>query len=168
LKIKFNLKSTVSFRNRHAYNVPIRELIVLVVKAVLDLPLQSATPSTEEKQYLEQINAALTHMIPLLNNYTRSIESQKDCLASIEHFAVCNRNVCTPNVLVRILLKLYEADVLSDDTILTWHRSATAFPTPLTNSTELAAVQQQIRCSKPILKLMDWFEQEQEDSDESD
>lgn len=142
---------------------------MLVVKAVLDLPIQ-LFKGVDERQYLEQISQALAHLIPLLNNYTRSTDSQKDCLASIEHFAACNFQICSPNVLVRILLKLYESDVLSDETIIEWHRTVTTFPSPLNNSPELSAIQRQLRESKPLLKLIDWLEQEQEDdeSEESD
>lgn len=158
--------------NRHAYNVPIRELIVLVVKAILDLPLQSTDSSLDERRYLEHITSALNHLIPLLNNYTKSTESQKDCLSSIEHFAVSNPTFCSANVLVRILLKLYESDVLTDEIIIDWHQQVLPFPPPLNTNADFESRQQTIRSSKPLVKLIDWLQQEQDESsddeDESD
>lgn len=68
------------FRFRYAYNISLKELNCLVVKAILNLSNDKPTPAA----YLAELKKRIKYFDPVLKKYIRSLDSQKDCLSAIE------------------------------------------------------------------------------------
>lgn len=64
--------------SRYAYNVSMREVNLLVVKAILNLP------NLESDTYLSQLWPLLTYFKPILKNYVRNPTAQIDCLQAVK------------------------------------------------------------------------------------
>lgn len=70
--------------SRYAYNLSVKEVNFLVVKAMLTIPVHSATAETNSKELLVKVKQLLLYFLPILQNYIRNAEAQKDCLQSLE------------------------------------------------------------------------------------
>lgn len=60
--------------SRYAYNISLSDVTVLTLKSILLLPLRVNSNS----------KAVMSYFLPLLRNYVKTSEAQKDCLSSIE------------------------------------------------------------------------------------
>ena len=102
---------------KHAYGIQIKELNRLLMKTILTLPLRS---HGNAGQYFSQFKANAVRFLPLLKNYFRSRDSQKDLLGAVEE-ASCSSDVILSSV-TKIVHLLYdeELDILSEQVILDW------------------------------------------------
>ncbi|XP_054711048.1 translation initiation factor eIF-2B subunit epsilon-like [Uloborus diversus] len=108
--------------SKHAYNVTMKEVNTLLIKAILKLPLNTGETLTAQ-QYLAATKKNLTFFQPLILNYIRSSESQLDCLSSVEDF-MKNNDELAPAV-TKVLHFWYESDVLNEPVILKWFNNLT-------------------------------------------
>jgi len=102
---------------KHAYGIQIKELNGLLMKTILTLPLRS---HGNAGQYFSQFKTNAVRFLPLLKNYFRSRESQRDVLGAIEE-ASCSNDVILSSV-PKVVHFLYdeELDILSEQVILDW------------------------------------------------
>ncbi|XP_023213859.1 translation initiation factor eIF-2B subunit epsilon-like isoform X2 [Centruroides sculpturatus] len=104
--------------SKYAYNVTMKEVNMLVMKAILELPNQKSDVSPQE--YFLKLKPLLLQFMPLIKNYIKSEESQMDCIIALEIFAISNENDKT--ALLKILHLLYEKDILPEEVILKWYQ----------------------------------------------
>jgi translation initiation factor eIF-2B subunit epsilon len=140
---------------RHAYNVPVRELNMLVIKAILDLP-------NNDNNYLNNLMLSFEHFLPLIRNYIKNIDSQNDCLYSVEEYCLSQDNRMTPSVFAKVTAHLYLNDVFLEDVIKEWHKNAK----PLAEFD--FEEQTKLRSEKPVLGLIEWLETAEEEESESE
>jgi len=102
---------------KHAYGIQIKDLNGLLMKTILTLPLRSQGNAA---QYLTQFKTNAVRFLPLLKNYFRSRDSQRDLLGAVEE-ASCSSDVILGSV-AKVVQLLYdeELDVLSEQVILEW------------------------------------------------
>ena len=84
----------------------------------------------------------------LLNKYIKTSGAQADCLSGFESFCL-NKPHFLP-IVAKVIQKLYDEDVLSDDAIFKWFESST--------STVKAK-------AKPFVE---WLEEEDDDDDDDE
>lgn len=61
-----------------------KEVNTLLIKVILKMPLENQEKELSAQEYLSSVKKNLVFFHPLLVNYIRSVESQMDCLSSIE------------------------------------------------------------------------------------
>merc|ERR1719277_212135 len=129
----------------------IGEVNTLVTKAVLELPLTSIN-----SPYLQLLLQQLKKLAPVLQNYIRNPQSQQDCLNSIEDAALAHISIA--GSLVKILHHFYDTEMLSEESILLWHKKQ-----PDANQDDSA---DRILLRKKIQGFITWLEEAEEDSSE--
>lgn len=150
LKRGFNEKSNADFLileingSRYTYNIPFNEVNFLVIKASLSLPVVC-----ENKDPLEGFKELYKYLgDKVLKNYIKDEEAMHDCLSAIVES--CEENETLKPFVVKIMLLLYNEDVLTEDAILTWYDNV-----------------EKDWVKKSLKKFIEWLEQEsEEDSDE--
>ncbi|XP_038069205.1 translation initiation factor eIF-2B subunit epsilon-like isoform X2 [Patiria miniata] len=70
--------------SKYAYNVSMRELVQLVVKAVLEMPHLKVTEPLQASQLLPRLTTLVHKLLPVFRNYIKNVESQLDCLNALE------------------------------------------------------------------------------------
>ncbi|CAG2161273.1 unnamed protein product [Oppiella nova] len=144
--------------SKHAYNVPMKDLNFLVIKAILDLPNSAVNPSA----YFAQLKPSLDHLLPLIRNYIKSKESQNDCIEAIEDYCLKDCQRITPIMFVKLINYLYDNEVLREDVILEWHTNAKPLP-------ELDLEEQEsLRSHKAIQGFIQWLTEAEEESSSDD
>ncbi|XP_075213307.1 eukaryotic translation initiation factor 2B subunit epsilon [Lycorma delicatula] len=103
--------------SRYAYNVTLKELNCLVVKAILNLPNDKTTPAL----YWDELKKRIIYFDPVLKKYIRSTDSQKDCLLAIEDVAESLTRL--QEVLIQLIHFLYNQDILYADSIDWWYEN---------------------------------------------
>lgn len=73
--------------SRYAYNVSMREVNLLVVKAILNLP------KMESGSYFPQLWPLQTYFMPIYKNYIRNPAAQIDCLQALKVRLDCKSNL---------------------------------------------------------------------------
>ncbi|KAH9529784.1 DnaJ sub C member 3, variant 4 [Dermatophagoides farinae] len=138
--------------SKHAYNVPVNEVNSLVIKAVLNLALNS------DGNFSSTVKSNLKYGLPIIQNYIKSISSQNDCIYSIEEFQLQNKELVTSLHLIKIIKFLYEENVLEEDLILKW------FYKPKSLSDHVTSEQETLRKSKEVGLFIKWLEEAEEES----
>lgn len=133
--------------SKHAYNVPVNEVNSLVIKAVLNLALNS------DGNFSSTVKSNLKYGLPIIQNYIKSISSQNDCIYSIEEFQLQNKELVTSLHLIKIIKFLYEENVLEEDLILKW------FYKPKSLSDHVTSEQETLRKSKEVGLFIKWLEE---------
>ncbi|RZF33909.1 hypothetical protein LSTR_LSTR012251 [Laodelphax striatellus] len=105
--------------SRYAYNVTLRELNCLVMKAVLRLPAGNASSVSS---YWELLQNKLSFFDPIMKKYIKNEESQKDCLLAIEDATEEDAMLC--DVSMKLLHYLYNEDFLESDVIESWYKQS--------------------------------------------
>lgn len=123
--------------SKYAYNVSMKEVNTLLVKAILEMPVKKAT---SPQQYWAALRKNLIFLQTLLKNYLRNNESQNDCLASIQNFMENHTDFAS--TVLKILHFLYEGDLLSESAILGWYES---LPTGHHSKTQVSAFVEWLR-----------------------
>lgn len=150
IKRGFNEKSNADFLileingSRYTYNIPFNEVNFLVVKATLSLSVVQ-----ENKDPLEGFKELYKYLgDKVLKNYIKDEEAMHDCLNAI--IESCEEHEKLKPYIIKIMLLLYNEDVLTDEAILSWHD---------TIDSEWV--------KKSLKKFIEWLEQEsEEESDE--
>lgn len=153
-KIKFENLILEINSSKHAYNITMKEVNTLLMKAILELPLQKSNISPQE--YFPKLKPLIIQLLPLIKNYIKSEESQKDCLIALETFAISNEN--NRSSLLKILHLLYEKDILPEEVILNWYQH------PSVLMEHDPAQQKEIR--KQIQPFIKWLMEAEEESSE--
>lgn len=132
--------------SRYAYNVTVKEVNFYMVKGILFV---GNTINMDTKQFITHMASKINYFLPLFKNYIKNDAAQEDCLDAFENFAEENETLCS--VLGKLLHKLYDKDILSEDIVTKWFDKLEA--SPLKKSVE------------PFVKWLQEADEESEDSD---
>ncbi|GIY02567.1 translation initiation factor eIF-2B subunit epsilon [Caerostris darwini] len=105
--------------SKHAYNISIKEMNTLLIKALLKLPFETAEPSTSQ-QYLASLKPSLQFFKPLIANYIKKDDSQFHCLSSMEEFMNTHEDIAP--AVVKVMHFWYDQDILNEPVILEWYK----------------------------------------------
>jgi translation initiation factor eIF-2B subunit epsilon len=133
--------------SKHAYNIPIQDVPLVVMRAILEGP---PTPPTELLPYLKN---ACTSQQELLKHYIKTAESQVAVLEVMGELSTSNPSILA--IFPRLLLTLYELDVVEEMHILRWFES-------LQKSTESEDI---VKAVQPIVS---WLQEAEEESEEEE
>ncbi|KAI9558918.1 hypothetical protein GHT06_015707 [Daphnia sinensis] len=142
--------------SKYAYNVTMKEVNMLVIKAMLSLPsVMTKKGGSGTNDDWAALRPILQHFLPVLRNYLKNNQSMLDSLEALEEFGVNNPQFA--KITCKVLHYLYGEDVLHEDAILEWHANPPNDPSAM----------------KTIRKIVEpfitWLEEaEEESSDESD
>lgn len=125
-----------------------------LIKALLKL-------AEEKDNFDKAVREYFDHMLPMIKNYIRSIDSQKDCIYAIEEFFLLN-NQYKPATFTKILDYLYDNNVLEEDLIISWFKKPQSLP-----DHEIEE-QQTLRSQKEIRLFIKWLEEAEEESSEEE
>ncbi|XP_003382407.1 PREDICTED: translation initiation factor eIF-2B subunit epsilon-like [Amphimedon queenslandica] len=138
--------------SKHAYNIPIQEVPLNVMKALLEGPSES----TEGKKpvLIEYIIKSLRYHKTLLLHYVKGNDLQASVLNLVTSSAM--KEYAIRPIFAKIVLELYNLDVLDESTILSWHSQF--------KGTRASKEQQEIL--KSVAPVIEWLENAEEESEE--
>nr|CAB3241573.1 translation initiation factor eIF-2B subunit epsilon-like [Phallusia mammillata] len=102
--------------SKYAYNMSVKDVVQTVMRASLEI---ADLRKTSDKDFFPCLKSILLYLTPLLCKYNKSSSSQLDYLYTLEEFA--SQHEQTANVMVKILMFLYENDVVCEEVILHWN-----------------------------------------------
>lgn len=140
--------------SKHAYNIPIDDVPAAIVRAIMEGPPNESSPSTSS--VLTYIEVAINRLKQLLQNYLENHSRQVKVLGSIAE-AVSQNSILLVGF-AKIVLFLYNADVIKEPAILQWYEQ-------LSNGSDLTSVQEIITKIKPVIV---WLQTAEEESSEED
>lgn len=135
--------------SKHAYNIPIDDVPVTIVRAIMEGPQNESSPTTVTM--LSYIETAINRLKTLLQNYLENHSRQVKVLSSIAE--VVSQNPILLVGFAKIVLFLYNADVIKEPAILQWYEQ-------LANNNELTNVQEIITKIKPVIVWLETAEEE--------
>lgn len=140
--------------SKYAHNVSIQDLVSTVTRVTFEI----ANVTANGTAYFASLKKILMYLRPVFVNYNKSGQSQIDCLREIERYCLQNKHAF--DCLVKVLLLLYENDVIAEEVIAHWHsRPPTTQDIQYTDLTP-----EKLRSS--VQKFMDWLQEAEEESDE--
>lgn len=140
--------------SKHAYNVPIDDVPLMIVKAIMEGPACAGPDrATELLQYLKE---SFQHHQQLLLHYVKDEAIQRACLKVIIELALNDDVVMV--VFPKAVLELYNLDVIEESSILTWHKDF--------NSQPLMDKHREVL--KRINPVIEWLHSAEEESTDSD
>lgn len=156
---------------KHAYNITINEVNVIVIQAIVELP--HVIPKKDPNEPYEKCVFRIFDLLKgLVKNYIRSPESQIECLRSLEEYTLCKKDMLTPVILTKIIKKLYDEDILGEDQILEWYKKPKALPSLISLSEKSGQPspgdQTSLRNENALKRLIQWLEETSEESTDND
>merc|ERR1711881_356381 len=103
--------------------------------------------------YFTCLKKILQYCLGLLEKYIKTASSQMDCLRALEDCALAETDVAS--CMIKILMFLYENDILSEDSILKWNADV--------REGENEQASRELRTK--ITKFIQWLEEAEEESD---
>lgn len=151
--------------HRHAFNIPIDEVNILVIQALLHLPDQ--LKGRFEGDFFSQLKSIFTIFLNLIKNYIKSHDSQVMCLQALEQFSLNRKEMMTTPRLCKLIMMLYEEDVLEDEAIIDWYSNVRPLPQLLVFGDESVEADAQVKLRKEdvLVKFIKWLEEAEEESD---
>ena len=135
--------------SKHAYNIPIQDIPLNIVRAILEGP---ATEQEITKPILmEYVVKCIRYCQNLLLHYIKEKSLQVAALNTMADFALKNSAVLS--VFAKAVYELYQVDVIEENAILTWHEQ---FKSPQNTREEQEVL-------KHIHPIIDWLENADEE-----
>lgn len=152
--------------SKHAYNIPIQEVPLAIVKAILEGPRRSTTThsaassnstSLQSSDIMAYIKSAVTYFNLLLQHYVKGQALQ---LRVVETLVDCAEKQSTVlSNLARMLLLFYNQDIIEESVVLSWHTHYASL------SIESSKKQEVLAAVKPVVE---WLQTASEESSEED
>uniref|UniRef100_UPI00398F3B9A translation initiation factor eIF2B subunit epsilon n=1 Tax=Pristiophorus japonicus TaxID=55135 RepID=UPI00398F3B9A len=140
---------------KYAYNITMKDVTQITTKVVLEMPLQQHGAEASATQYSNTLITLLKKWAQVLKNYIKRSVDHQNCLAAVEEFFTEHEVLW--RVLVKVLMTLYQLDVLAEESILQWFsRSA---------STEKG---KKLRKYQGLQKFIKWLEEAEVESSEDE
>lgn len=140
--------------SKHAYNVPIQDVPLAVVRAILEGPADGNT--AEKPPLLPYIQKAFTHYQTLLLHYIKDSTLQISVLHCLADCALMSNSIMA--ILPKIVLLLYNIDVVEESAIMDWSEEIRqGEQTP-----------QHKEIAEKMSPVIEWLQNAEEESDESD
>ena len=146
--------------SKHAYNIPIQDVPLTIIKAIVEGPLNSPAGQTSS-ELLIYVKNAISHFESLLHHYIKGHEVQVNVMQTLGD---CARQ--HPNVLVvfpNIVFSLYNADIIEEGAVMEWHSKLQGAESP--SGVAESKKQDLITSIQPVIK---WLESAEEESSEED
>lgn len=105
--------------SKHAYNIPIDDVPLAVVKAVLEGPPTKAGTAGQPKELLAYIKSAFAAQEEMLKHYIKTEATQIAVLEGMSEFALLQPTVLS--IFARVIVLMYDMDVLGETQILQWY-----------------------------------------------
>merc|ERR1712083_1104913 len=105
--------------SKHAWNITLSEVNQCVLYAVLTANIDLGDTQVSATQILPTIFKNINTLTQLLTKYSRSKSGQQYYLEGIENLV--SKHPIYVEVVAKVLHKLYDKDVLSDETIISWY-----------------------------------------------
>lgn len=168
---KVNTDNTILMINssKHAYNIPIHDVPLAIVKAIMEGPRRttgatsSATSTTapNHQHIMTYIKSAVTFFKSLLQHY---IKDQTLQLNVVETLVDCaEKQPAVLSNLARLVLLFYNQDIVEESVILSWHKAYSS------TSGESPKKQEVLKAVKPVVEwLQTASEESSEDEDEEE
>ena len=102
--------------SKHAYNIPIEDVPPTIIKAILEGP---QTAELQTKELVEYVKKAVTLQKDMLSHYVKKRETQQTVLLAMGECALQKASLVIP-VIPRLVLLLYDLDILEESEILRW------------------------------------------------
>lgn len=149
--------------SKHAYNIPISEVPLAIVRALVEGPQNSTTCQASE--LLLYIKNATSHLESLLQHYIKGRELQLNVIQVLAERAEQYANAMI--IFPKVILLLYNADVIEEAPIMEWYsRLQESEQPPMSASVPLPAKRQELLISmKPVIE---WLENAEEESSEEE
>ena len=136
--------------SKHAYNIPINEVPISIIKAVME----GTTPSKSES--VEYVLKAVRYFQSLLSHYIKDRSVQISVISTLAEL-ITAKDKAFASVFAKTILELYNLDILEEASIVNWYDHASKQSNP-----DYAELLKQV---KPVI---DWLETAEEESEESD
>lgn len=140
--------------SKHAYNIPIEDVPVAIVKAIMEGPQHSTTEQASE--LFMYVKNAISHFETLLQHYIKGTETQVSVLQALAECAGRLSNIVT--IFAKLVLLLYNADIVEEAAIMQWYSSYQA-------SDSNTKKQEVLSCVRPVIE---WLQNAEEESSEED
>lgn len=117
--------------------------------------------------FFSQIKTVFSFFLKLIKNYIKSSESQVICLRAMEQFCLHRKDALTTARLCKLIMFLYEEDVLEDESIVNWYNNIKPLPQLMVfeDDPHEMAKQATLRKEDVLVKLIKWLEEAEEESD---
>ncbi|GFR60653.1 translation initiation factor eIF-2B subunit epsilon-like [Elysia marginata] len=148
---------------KHAFQVPINEVIHCLPCSFLDLARnKSESSGAAVSAVLTAFNSITAHYSPVLCNYMKDSESQLTAISGIGDFVI--KNEAYRPRLPQMLNFLYDADILSETSIMTWYNH-----TPSTANSNKALCHTYLKkLAEPFVSWLQTAESESSEEDDDD
>ncbi|XP_036453332.1 translation initiation factor eIF-2B subunit epsilon [Colossoma macropomum] len=136
---------------KYAYNISLKEVMQVLTRVVLEFPFQQQGAQISPAQYSTLLLPLLKKWAPVFKNYVKREQDHMDCLASLEEVFLEHDSQWP--ALVKVLMTVYELDILEEDTIMRWFSQKV--------TTEKS---RQLRKNQGLLKFIQWLQEAEESS----
>lgn len=136
--------------SKHAYNIPIGEVPLCIVKAIMD------DPGLSKAEYLASTLNGFKYFKTLLSHYIKDKATQISTLVTIIDL-MQTKERSYASVFAKVVLELYNLDVIDESAILKWYEQTVAQSYP-----------NQVELLKQVKPVIDWLNTAEEESEESD
>lgn len=144
---------------KHAYNIPIRDLIEHIVDSVFRLPMtrrgdEPANPS----RYASNLRDMFPRFERLVRNYAKDEDTQVHMIYALETTALRYEEIGSSSLLIHTML--YEHDVIEEPAIMRYYRN------PLLKMADEQEVQKVNALRRQVEPFLHWLETADEETDE--
>ena len=164
--------------SKHAYNIPIQEVPLAIIKAILEGPRRTpsattpsaTTPSSSSaslsalpgsSDLLQYVQSAVSFFATLLQHYIKGPTLHLRVVETLGDCAEQQSSVLT--ILPRLLLLLYNADIVEETAILKWYSQCSSSSS--SSSSCDSKWQDVLAAAKPVVE---WLENASEESSDED
>ncbi|KAK1797381.1 hypothetical protein P4O66_008745 [Electrophorus voltai] len=137
---------------KYAYNITLKEVTQVLTRVVLEFPFQQQGAHISTAQYSTLLLPLLKTWAPVFKNYVKRVQDHADCLASLEEVFLEHESHWP--ALVKVLMCMYQLDILEEDAIMRWFSQIT-----------MADKSRQLRKNQGLLKFIQWLEEAEESSE---
>ncbi|CAH3018109.1 unnamed protein product [Porites evermanni] len=144
--------------SKFAYNVTFHELNQAVIKSLLESSLHDSSLSKQDMS--KNLKKATEHLLPIVSNYIKTADSQRDALNATEEFFL--QAMWAAPVSQIFLHYLYDKEILEESVILQW------FSRKSTGVEDSGLEPQRKHLRQQISPFITWLQEAEEESDEDD
>ena len=146
--------------SKHAYNIPIQDVPLTIMKAIVEGPLNSPSGQSSS-DILVYVKNAIGHFESLLHHYIKGHGVQVNVMQTLGDSARQHTHILS--VFPKIVLALYNADIIEETAVLEWHSRLQGAESPSGQS--LSKKQELMASIQPIIE---WLENAEEESSEEE
>lgn len=144
--------------SKFAYNVTFHELNQAVIKSLLESSLHDSAISKQDMS--KNLKKAVDHLLPMISNYIKNSDGQRDVLCATEEFFV--QAMWASPLCQTFLHLLYDKEILEEALILQWYSRKPTIGEEGSFEPQRKLLRQQIS------RFITWLQEAEEESDDDD